>query len=322
VTTPASGPPETGPEVGPETGFEAGPPADGASGAGGVPTCYRHSGRETYVSCSRCGRPACPDCLRSAPVGQQCVDCVRGRSPESGPQARQPRTAFGGRVTTGAAVTWSLVGINVVLYLAVLVRPSIATNLEMVGYAGDGRGHAIGVGAGQWYRLLTSAFVAPSGGTLGFADIAFNMWALVVVGPQLEHMLGRLRFLAVYLLSAIGGGVFLYYLVAPNQAALGASGAVFGLFGAWFVASRKLRLDSRGILFLIAINLGLGFVVSGIAWQDHIGGLITGVLITAAYSYAPKTQRFLVQAAASTVVLAALIAATALWSVHLGLPAF
>ncbi|MBV9796324.1 MAG: rhomboid family intramembrane serine protease [Actinobacteria bacterium] len=287
-----------------------------------VPTCVRHPDRETYVSCSRCGRPACPDCLRSAPVGQQCVDCIRGRSPEAGPRVRPPRTAFGGRVTTGAAVTWSLVGINVLLYIAVLARPSIADNLEMVGYAGNGQGSAIGVGAGQWYRLLTSAFVAPSGGTFGFADILFNMWALIVVGPQLEHLLGRARFLAVYLLSAIGGGVFLYYLVAPNQAALGASGAVFGLFGAWFVVSRKLRVDSRGIIGLIAINLVLGFVVHGIAWQDHIGGLVTGALITAAYAYAPKTNRFLVQAAATVVVLAALVAATALWSIHLGLPAF
>ena len=310
MTTPAPGAPETGPEPGPETG-----PED-------VPTCFRHPGRETYVSCSRCGRPACPDCLRSAPVGQQCVDCVHGRSPEAGPPARQPRTAFGGRVTTGAAVTWSLVGLNVLLYLVVWVRPSVATNLEMVGYAGDGRGGAIGVGAGQWYRLLTSAFVAPTGGTFGFADILFNMWALIVVGPQLERMLGGVRFLAIYLLSAIGGGVFLYYLVAPNQAALGASGAVFGLFGAWFVVSRKLRVDSRGIIGLIALNLFIGFVVHGIAWQDHIGGLITGALITAAYVYAPKNHRALIQGAATAGMLAILIAATALWSVHLGLPAF
>jgi membrane associated rhomboid family serine protease len=312
LNTPASGQPETGPPAGDEP----------ASAGANVPTCYRHPDRETYVSCSRCGRPACPDCLRSAPVGQQCADCIRGRSPEAGPRARQPRTPFGGRVTTGAAVTWSLVGINVLLYLAVLARPSIADNLEMVGYANNGRGAAIGVGAGQWYRLLTSAFVAPSGGGLGFADILFNMWALIVVGPQLERLLGSVRFLAVYLLSALGGGVFLYYLVPLNQPALGASGAVFGLFGAWFVVSRKLGTDSRGIIGLIAINLVLGFVVHGIAWQDHIGGLITGVLITAAYAYAPRAQRFLVQIAASVAVLAVLVAAVALWNVHQGLPAF
>ena len=320
MDTPASGPPETGPPVG-QSGEQSGGDEPG-SAPSGVPTCYRHPDRETYVSCSRCGRPACPDCLRSAPVGQQCVDCVSGRSPEAGPRARQPRTPFGGRVTTGAAVTWSLVGLNVLLYLVVWIRPSIATNLEMVGYAGDGRGNAIGVGAGQWYRLLTSAFVAPTGGTFGFADILFNMWALIVVGPQLERLLGPVRYLAVYLLSAIGGGVFLYYLVAPNQAALGASGAVFGLFGAWFVVSRKLRTDSRGIIGLIAINLFIGFVVHGIAWQDHIGGLVVGALITAAYAYAPRNQRILLQAGATAVVLAALVAATALWSVHQGLPAF
>jgi membrane associated rhomboid family serine protease len=302
LNTPASGPPDADP-------------------AAGVPTCYRHPDRETYVSCSRCGRPACPDCLRSAPVGQQCVDCISGRTPESGPRMRQPRTPFGGRVTTGAAVTWSLVGINVLLYIAVLARPSIADNLLMVGYAGDGRGGAIGVGAGQWYRLLTSAFVAPTGGTFGFADILFNMWALIVVGPQLERLLGPVRYLGIYLLSAIGGGVFLYYLV-PYQAALGASGAVFGLFGAWFVVSRKLGADSRGIIGLIAINLVLGFVVHGIAWQDHIGGLVVGTLITAAYAYAPRSHRALVQAGATVVMVAALVAATALWSVHLGLPAF
>jgi membrane associated rhomboid family serine protease len=148
------------------------------------------------------------------------------------------------------------------------------------------------------------------------------MWALVVVGPQLERMLGGVRFLAIYLLSAIGGGVFLYYLVAPNQAALGASGAVFGLFGAWFVVARKQGTDSRGIIGLIAINLFIGFVVHGIAWQDHIGGLVVGALITAAYAYAPRANRTLIQVAATVGVLAALIAATALWSVHLGLPAF
>ena len=316
MNTPASGPPEAGPPDGPPAGDEAGPVA------ASVPTCYRHPGRETYVSCSRCGRPACPDCLRSAPVGQQCLDCINGRTAEAGPRMRPPRTAFGGRVTTGAAVTWSLVGINVLLYIVVLARPSVADNLLMVGYARTGQGGAIGVGAGQWYRLLTSAFVAPTGGTFGFADILFNMWALVVVGPQLERLLGPVRYLAVYLLSAIGGGVFLYYLVAPNQAALGASGAVFGLFGAWFVVSRKLRTDSRGIIGLIAINLVLGFVVHGIAWQDHIGGLVVGALITAAYAYAPRNQRVLIQAGATVVVLAALVAATALWSVHLGLPAF
>lgn len=283
--------------------------------------CFRHPGRETYVSCSRCGRPACPDCLRSAPVGQQCVDCIRGKSPEAGPRPRQARTAFGGRQVSAPVVTWTLVGINVLLYLAVIARPSIADNLEMVGYAANGRGGAIGVGAGQWYRLITSAFVAPSGG-LGITDIAFNMWALIVVGPPLERILGSARYLAVYLLSALAGGVFLYYLVALNQPALGASGAVFGLFGAWFVISRRRGLDSRAILGLIVINLVLGFVVPRIAWQDHIGGLITGAVLTAAYVYAPRRRRSLIQGAATVAVLAVLVLAVVVRNGQIGVAGF
>jgi membrane associated rhomboid family serine protease len=289
LDTPASGQPEG------QLNQPADPP---------VPTCFRHPSRETYVSCVRCGRPACPDCLRSAAVGQQCVECVRGANRG----AREARTEFGGRLPGGAIVTWTLVGINVLLYLAVLARPSIAANLEMVGKASNGQGGVIGVGAGQWYRLITSAFVAPTGG-LGITDIAFNMWALIFVGPTLERMLGSARYLAVYLLSALGGAVFLYYLVPPNEAALGASGAIFGLFGAWFVVSRRRGLESRGIIGLIVINLVLGFVVPHIAWQDHIGGLITGAVITAGYVYAPRSHRSLFQGAATVAVLAILIVA-------------
>ena len=110
-------------------------------------------------------------------------------------------------------------------------------------------------------------------------------------------------------MSALGGGV-MYYLIGPsNVFALGASGAIFGLFGAWFVVARRLRLDSRQIVFLIVINLVFGFVVPGIAWQDHLGGILAGGLLTAAYVYAPRNQRALVQAGATAVLVAALAAA-------------
>ena len=139
-------------------------------------------------------------------------------------------------------------------------------------------------------------------------DILFNMWALVFVGPSLEGLLGRARFLAVYLLSAVGGAVMYYYLAPPNYPAVGASGAIFGLFGAWFVVSRRLKLDTRGIVILIAINLALSFFLHNvIAWQDHIGGLLTGALLTAAYTYAPRKNRTVIQVAA-TVAVVALIA--------------
>ena len=247
--------------------------------------------------------------MRSASVGQQCVDCV-GQGARS---TRQASTAFGGRPATGAVVTWTLVAINVVVFLATWVRPNIVTDLEMVGYATYGPGGPWhGVAAGEWYRLITSAFLAPATGQggLGILDIAFNMWALIFVGPALEGLLGRLRFLAVYLLSAVGGGAMYYFLAAPNAPAVGASGAIFGLFGAWFVVSRRLRLDTRGIVALIAINLALSFFWhTTIAWQAHIGGLLTGAVLTAAYAYAPRKNRVALQVLATVAVVVLLVIA-------------
>ena len=292
---------------------------DQASSAGQEvpPTCFRHPGRETWVSCVRCGRHACPDCLRDAAVGQQCVECVR----DAGHGTRQAKTAFGGRPVTTAVVTWTLVGINIVLFLVELAKPSLANDWGLLGYAFfNANGPVQGIAAGQWYRLLTSAFLPPATGLggLGFLDILFNLWALYVVGPSLEQLLGRIRFLAVYLLSAIGGGVAFYLIGPSNELALGASGAIFGLFGAWFVVSRRLQLDSRGILVLIGINLAFSFLYrSTIAWQDHIGGLIVGALVTAAFAYAPRKHRVLVQAGAAIAVLVILIVIVVLRSNHL-----
>lgn len=270
------------------------------------PTCYKHTDRETWVSCVRCGRPACPDCLRDASVGQQCVECVRG----AGQGARQPRTAFGGRPVASAAATWALVGLNVLVFLIEVAKPSLLYSWGMLGTpALAPNGVQSGVAGGQWYRLITSAFTAPgtSLGGLGLLDILFNMWALVAVGPSLEQMLGRVRFLAVYLLSALGGSV-LYYYMEPHGLAAGASGAIFGLFGAWFVAARKLRLDVRGIVTIIAINLAFSlFYRSTIAWQDHVGGLIVGALTTAAFAYAPRKNRTAVQVGAAAAVVVILV---------------
>jgi hypothetical protein len=139
------------------------------------PTCYRHPDRETWVSCVRCGRHACPDCLRSAAVGQQCVDCVREGSRSTPP-------VFGGRPARTAVVTWTLIAVNVLLFLIELARPSIANDWELLGYARFSAGGPMqGIASGQWYRLITSAFLPPAGGGisgLGFFDILFNMWAL------------------------------------------------------------------------------------------------------------------------------------------------
>jgi membrane associated rhomboid family serine protease len=280
------------------------------------PTCYRHPDRETWVSCVRCGRHACPDCLRSAAVGQQCVECVH----EGGRTTRRPTTVFGGRPARTAVVTWTLIAVNVLLFLVELAKPSIANDWGLLGYATIGSGPMQGIASGQWYRLILSAFLPPATGLggLGFIDIAFNLWALYAVGPSLEQLLGRGRFLVVYLLSALGGGV-LFYLIAPqNVLALGASGAIFGLFGAWFVVSRRLQIDSRGILVLIGINLAFSFIYRGtIAWQDHVGGLIVGAAITAAFAYAPRKNRLVIQAGAAIAILVILVVIVVLRSNYL-----
>jgi membrane associated rhomboid family serine protease len=264
-----------------------------------APVCFRHPGRQTYVSCVRCGRPACPDCLRPAAVGHQCVECIR----QGNQGVRQPTGRFGGAVSTGARVTWTIMGINLALYVVMLAHPSLQSDWWM--YAGNKQ--VGGVADGQWYRLFTSAFL-PGGGGLGFLDIAFNMWALFLVGPAIERVLGPVRYLAIYLASALGGSVAYYFLAQQFTPALGASGAIFGLFGAWFVMSRRLGVDSRQVVMLIVLNLVISFVgASYIAWQDHIGGLVTGMVLTAAYAYAPRKNRTLIQAAATVAVVGLLV---------------
>lgn len=269
-------------------------PAPGPDGNVQVPTCYRHSDRQTYLSCSRCGRPACPDCLRPAPVGQHCLECIR----EGNQGSRRAGAPFGGRAVSGAVVTWTLIAINVVFWIAEWVNVRVVYDLWLVGAE---------VAHGQFYRLISSAFLHEWGlSGFGITHILFNMWALYVVGPQLERLLGHARYLALYLLSALGGAV-LFYLIAPAfEPSLGASGAIFGLFAGYFVVARRMRVDTRGVVFLIVLNLVITFLIPNIAWQAHVGGLITGGLITAAYVYPPQRQRTLVQVAATVAAVAVL----------------
>lgn len=275
-----------------------------------VPTCYRHPGRETYVSCTRCERPICPDCMRDAAVGHQCPECVR----EGNRTVRQARTVFGGRVATRPVVTYTLIAINIVAYVLELASPKFVDDFEMLGQLKTQFGQVIpgyGVADGEWYRLITAAFlhVPLNQGTFGITHILFNMWALWVLGPQLEQVLGRLRFTVLYFLSALGGNVLLF-LVDPGQPALGASGAIFGLFAAFFVVGRRLGMDTRGIAFLILINLMFTFTFSGISWEGHVGGLITGAILAAAFAYAPRNRQQAVQVGASAIVAAVLVILT------------
>jgi membrane associated rhomboid family serine protease len=256
-----------------------------------APSCYRHPGRTTYIRCNRCERYICGDCMRSAAVGHQCVECV-----EAGARTvRQPRTQFGGRERSGTPiVTYALIAINVGAFIVQMSAGSLERQLTL---------WPPGVAEGQLYRLVTAAFLH-----YGATHLLLNMWALYVVGPPLEMWLGRLRFGALYALSGLGGSVLVYLLSPLNTATAGASGAIFGLFGATFVVGKRLALDVRWVVAVIGINLAFTFVAPAISsqrisWQGHVGGLVTGALVAAAYVYAPRARRNMIQAAVTVIVL-------------------
>lgn len=237
--------------------------------------------------------------MREAAVGHQCLECVK----EGARTIRRARTAFGGRVSAVPLVTYVLLGLNVLAYLAELVRPSVENRFAMLGTVPAGYLPA-GVAHGEWYRLLTGAFLhlTPGEGTSGLTHLLFNVLALWNVGRVVEYQLGRVRCLALYLLSALGGSV-LVLLLAPTAFTVGASGAIFGLGAAYWVMGLRLGHDMRAVNQCMA-GLLLWLVVSAWAtsWQAHLGGLLAGGTVTLAYAYgyAPRDgRRTLVQAAAA-----------------------
>lgn len=255
---------------------------DGAppAGADAAPVCPRHPSREAYVRCQRCERPVCPECQRPAAVGVQCVDCVR----EGAKSVRTARTVLGGRADGGRpVVTQTIIGINVVAYVLQLAVGSRFTNL-MDFYPP--------LAVAEPWRFLTSAFVhAPTP-----LHIAFNMYAVYLFGPYLEQLLGRVRYVALYLVSALGGSVGYFLLADPfseswRTSVVGASGAVFGLLGAFFAVNRRLGRETGGVVALIGINFAIGFFVSGIAWQGHLGGLVTGGVTAALVAWAAQARK-------------------------------
>jgi membrane associated rhomboid family serine protease len=284
-------------------------PAAGPPAAASAPTCYRHPGRETHVRCTRCERPICPDCMVSAAVGFQCPECVR----EGNKGVRTGRTVFGGSVTADPGyITRALVAVNVVAYLAewVLGSDFYARLWLLGGVPGVG-----GVADGEWYRLITSAFLHDPHNPL---HVFLNMYALWMLGPPLEQTLGRWRFLVLYLLSAVGGNVASYVFSSPLQPSLGASGAIFGLLGAFFVVSRRLNRDASVLYGVLILNLVIGFVVPRIDWRAHLGGLVTGAVVAAIMAYAPAGRyRVVVQVAGCVLVFAVLAVVTLLRTAQL-----
>ncbi len=271
-----------------------------------VPVCPRHPDRPSYVRCQRCGRPACPDCQRAAAVGFQCVDCVN----ETARTTPAVKTVYGGAVAAGKPlVTLGIIGLCAVMYVLQWIVPNdwMYQNLAFANVFATPE-----YGQFEPWRMLTAAFLHSQGFIL---HIALNMYMLWIFGQALEPLLGRVRFLALYLISAIGGSVGYLALTpgyvpgAPLTGVVGASGAIFGLFGAMLLVQRHRGGDTRQLWVLIAINGVIGFIVPQIAWQAHLGGLIAGGLCAAVIAYTPRGPRQgLVQTAGLAAVLVLLIA--------------
>lgn len=284
---------------------------DSPAGSQAVPTCYRHPGRETYIRCQRCDRNICPDCQRQAAVGFQCPECVKQGSQDV-PAAR---TRFGGVIRgEGAIVTKVLVGINIAVFLLGLVAPAVIQRLELIGTSmfASGIGMVPGVEGGEVWRLLTAAFTH-----IQIWHIAVNMFSLWVLGPPLEQLLGRLRFTGLYLTSAVVASTVAYVL-APSVPVVGASGAIFGLFGATIMFARRMRADMSWFIGLIAINIVLNVVFHNqLSWQGHLGGLVAGLVLGAFLAYAPRERRDQVQLLGFGLVLVLTIVALVLRTITL-----
>ncbi|MGP0225048.1 MULTISPECIES: rhomboid family intramembrane serine protease [unclassified Paenarthrobacter] len=264
-----------------------------------IPVCPRHPDRPSYVRCQRCGRPACPECQRAAAVGFQCVDCVN----EQKRTTPAYKSAYGGALAMGRPlVTYTIIGLCLLVFILQWVLPGdvIFQNFAFANIFAES----------QPWRMLTAAFLHSQGFLL---HIVLNMYTLWIFGQALEPLLGRIRFLAVYLMSAIGGSIG-FLLLTPDRpivGVVGASGAIFGLFGAMLVVQRHRGGETKQLWVLIAINGAIGFFVPSIAWQAHLGGLITGGLAAAAIAYAPRGKNQALLQAGGLVLVAGLLAVVA-----------
>lgn len=286
-------------------------------------TCYRHPDRETGIVCARCQRPICPACMVDAAVGFQCPECTR----EGARQTRQGQLPYGGhpsREPRGTTIV--LVVLNVLVWLAINSRrlPSelfyiaprgecLAANDPNLTYGNVTQvacsalgGHWIdGVATGAWWQVVTSMFSQAEP-----LHLAMNMFSLFVLGPPVERVLGRTRFLAVYLISGLAASASVMWFEQPYMWTLGASGAIFGLLGALLLLTYRAHGNYQMVLILLAVNVGYTFLASGISWQGHLGGLAGGLATTAIIVYAPRSSRSRTQLLGLSAVAVLVLAAT------------
>jgi membrane associated rhomboid family serine protease len=242
-------------------------------------TCYRHPNRETGVACSSCGRSICPDCMTPTPVGMRCPECARDRTKVRTAANVRNRVARGSGLSR-YSVTEIILAINVLVFLA-----EVATGLPVLGESAGrvGKVYFDGFlyGPGYYgvhhepYRLLTSAFIHD-----GLIHIAFNMWFLYVVGTALERGIGRLPYLAIYLASIFTGS-FGALLFQPREPSVGASGALFGLFGALIVLAnrRGISIWQSGLGVTLVLNIVISLSIPDISIGAHAGGLVGGLAL-------------------------------------------
>jgi membrane associated rhomboid family serine protease len=248
--------------------------------------CYRHPERETYVSCSECGRGICPDCMTFGPVGIRCPDhaSTAGTAPAARRATRRATTSLSRR---GPFVTQGLIAANVGIYLLQLLMGAgltanggwIYEHGVLVSTAVGSDGQLIGVAQGEWWRLVSAAFLH-----YGPLHLGMNMLVLWIIGPPLEEYFGHGRYALVYLVSGLAGsaGALLW---SPNALTVGASGAIWGIMGAALVLeARKIWVFGGQAMGLVVFNLAITFLIPGISIGGHVGGLIGGGLAALAFS--------------------------------------
>ncbi len=242
-----------------------------------VPVCPRHPDRVSYVRCQRCQQPVCADCQQPAAVGVQCVSCVA----EARKGDRPHLTVTGGRASRSQTpvLTIGIIAICVAVWLGELTIPRVFEEVAFAPFLGES----------EPWRLLTSAFAHSPNSPM---HIMFNMLALWLVGGYLETILGKARYIGLYVASALAGTVvwLLFQPVNSTIPVVGASGAVFGLFGAVVVLNRHLGRDSSGMIATIGINAVIGFLIPNVAWQAHLGGMLAGAVIAFVLTEARKRR--------------------------------
>jgi membrane associated rhomboid family serine protease len=263
-----------------------------------LPACYRHPDRPTGLRCSRCDRPACPECLRAASVGQHCVDCVAdGRR-----TTRGPVTISGAPIARQSYVVPALVLVNLAVFVVTVVQAGSLTDLRGSRLFVNWWLWPLAARNGRWWELVTAGFLH-----VNPIHILMNMVALWVIGRDFERLMGPLRFTVIYLLGLFGGNVAVFVFGGVNTPEAGASGAVFALMGGLLVVVYRLKQNPSQVISLIVVNLVISVVIQNISLLGHVGGLVTGAAVTAAIVYAPAERRTVWQVGAVVVLLVVLV---------------